>query len=160
MTTQNNSVSNEVKGNLTFDDKVIQKIIGHAIENVKGLLDVDGGFISNIKNKLVNSDDVTDGIDVEVGKEQVAVDLKIIMEFGYNARNVYDELKKFVAKDINDTTNLDLIELNVEVADIQTKREYEQNSTTVQDKLSDVGSSIREGAKDSTESMSPDKRVE
>ena len=92
MTTENKTVTQETvapKGQLTFDDKVIQKIVGYAIENVSGLLGVDGGFVANIKNKIVNSDNPTDGIDVEVGKEQVAVDLNIVMEFGHNAHDVY-----------------------------------------------------------------------
>ena len=58
----------DIKGELTYEDKVIQKIIGIALENVNGLLTVDGGFFSNIKDKLVNSDDVTSGISTEVGK--------------------------------------------------------------------------------------------
>ena len=36
----------EVKGELTYEDKVIQKIIGLSLENVPGLLDIDGGFFS------------------------------------------------------------------------------------------------------------------
>lgn len=57
-----------VKGELTYEDKVIQKIVGIALESVDGLLTVDGGFFSNIAGKLVNTDDVTSGINVEVGK--------------------------------------------------------------------------------------------
>ena len=34
--------TSNLKGELTFDDKVIQKIVGYAIENVDGLLGVDG----------------------------------------------------------------------------------------------------------------------
>lgn len=60
-----------VKGNLTFDDKVIQKIIGIALSEVDGLLTVDGGFFSNVAEKLVNTSDVTSGIDVEVGKSRL-----------------------------------------------------------------------------------------
>ncbi len=66
-----------VKGNLTFDDKVIQKIIGIALSEVDGLLTVDGGFFANVAEKLVNTSDVTSGIDVEVGKKQVAVDSRL-----------------------------------------------------------------------------------
>ena len=36
----------EVKGSLTYEDKVIQKIVGLALESVNGLLSVDGGFFS------------------------------------------------------------------------------------------------------------------
>lgn len=60
-----------VKGNLTFDDKVIQKIIGIALSEVDGLLTVDGGFFANVAGKLVNTSDVTSGIDVEVGKSRL-----------------------------------------------------------------------------------------
>lgn len=70
------NVNNQnVKGDLTYEDKVIQKIIGIALENIDGLLTVDGGFFSNMKEKLVNTDDMTAGISTEVGKEQVAVDM-------------------------------------------------------------------------------------
>ena len=71
----------DIKGELTYEDKVIQKIIGIALENVNGLLTVDGGFFSNIKDKLVNSDDVTSGISTEVGKQQVAVDMDVVVEY-------------------------------------------------------------------------------
>ncbi|EGD27193.1 hypothetical protein LL072_10610 [Lactobacillus delbrueckii subsp. lactis DSM 20072] len=60
-----------IKGNLTFDDKVIQKIIGIALSEVDGLLTVDGGFFANVAEKLVNTSDVTSGIDVEVGKNRL-----------------------------------------------------------------------------------------
>ena len=69
MVTENKSVQateTAPKGELTFNDKVIQKVVGYAIENVSGLLGVDGGFMANIKNKIVNSDNPVDGIEVEV----------------------------------------------------------------------------------------------
>ncbi len=149
MTMENKTVTQETvapKGQLTFDDKVIQKIVGYAIENVSGLLGVDGGFVANIKNKIVNSDNPTDGINVEVGKEQVAVDLNIVMEFGHNAHDVYKELSTVVAKQIKEATSLTLVELNVEVIDIQTKSEFEKSQVTVQDRVTDAGKSVQDKA--------------
>lgn len=149
MNTENKTVTQETvapKGQLTFDDKVIQKIVGYAIENVSGLLGVDGGFVANIKNKIVNSDNPTDGINVEVGKEQVAVDLNIVMEFGHNAHDVYKELSTVVAKQIKEATSLTLVELNVEVIDIQTKSEFEKSQVTVQDRVTDAGKSVQDKA--------------
>ena len=54
--------AHEVKGELTYDDKVIQKIIGLSLEKVSGLLAVDGGFFSNLADKLINTDNVTNGV--------------------------------------------------------------------------------------------------
>ena len=56
----------EIKGTLTYEDKVVQKIVGLALESVDGLLSVEGGFFSNLTGKLINTDDVTTGVDVEV----------------------------------------------------------------------------------------------
>lgn len=44
-------------------------------------LTIDGGFFSNIASKLVNTDSTTSGVDVEVGKKQVAADLSIVAEY-------------------------------------------------------------------------------
>lgn len=156
MVTENKSTQSagtDVKGELTFNDKVIQKIVGYAIENVKGLLGVDGGFVSNIKNKIVNSDDPTDGIDVEVGKEQVAVDLDVIMEFGHNAHDIYKELIKVIETQLEKTTSLKLVELNVQIIDIQTQAEYKNSRVTLQDKVSDAGSAIKEKTSDGVNSV-------
>jgi len=125
-----------VKGELTYEDKVIQKIVGIALESVDGLLTVDGGFFSNIAGKLVNTDDVTSGINVEVGKKQVAVDLDIVAEYGSDMTTIYDQIKEVVSTQVNKMTNLDVIEVNVNVADVKTREQFEKDSETVQDKVS------------------------
>ncbi|MBS7576927.1 MULTISPECIES: Asp23/Gls24 family envelope stress response protein [unclassified Enterococcus] len=133
-----------VKGELTFDDKVIQKIIGIALESIDGLLAVDGGFFSNLTERLVNTDNVTSGIDVEVGKKQVAVDLDIVAEYGKKIEDIYSEIKKVIVKEVKYITNLEVVEVNVKVIDIKSKEQYEKQSVTVQDKLGDAGESIAE----------------
>ena len=140
-----------IKGELTFEDKVVQKIIGLALENVDGLLTVDGGFFSNIAEKLVNTDNVTAGIDTEVGKKQVAVDLKIVVEYGKDIEEIYQQIKKIIAKEVHEMTHLDVIEVNVDVVDIKTKEEYEANSETVQDKLTNAAKATGEFASEQTE---------
>ena len=135
-------------GELTFNDKVIQKVIGYAIENVPGLLGVDGGFMANIKNKIVNSDNPVDGISVEVGKEQVAVDLNVIMAYGNNAHDIYKTLTEVIAKQLTEITSLELVELNVEVIDIQTKSEFDADQVSLQDRVTDAGNTIKEKTSD------------
>ncbi|APB30505.1 Asp23/Gls24 family envelope stress response protein [Vagococcus teuberi] len=136
--TKGQAQNKTIKGNLTFDDKVIQKIIGIALEEIDGLLTVDGGFLSNLAGKIVNTDDVTSGIDVEVGKEQVAVDLDIVCEYGRNMNNVYDSIKEITSREIKKMTGLNVVEVNVNVVDVKSKEQYEEDNTTVQDKLSEA----------------------
>ncbi|AEJ24109.1 Asp23/Gls24 family envelope stress response protein [Weissella koreensis] len=142
-----------IKGDLTFDDKVIQKIVGYSIEKIDGLLGIDAGFIANVKNKLVNSSNPTEGVEVEVGKEQVAVDLDIITEFGKDARTIYQKIQELVKTKIMEMTGLELIELNVKVVDIQTAREFNKNQVTLQDKAGDMGQTIKDKTKDGYDSV-------
>lgn len=128
--------SKNIKGELTYEDKVVQKIIGIALENIDGLLTVDGGFFSNMKEKLVNTDDVTAGISTEVGKKQVAVDMDIVVEYGKDVEEVFDQIKELISKEVEKMTHLEVIEVNVNVVDIKTRQEYEEDSETVQDKVS------------------------
>ena len=119
---------------LTYDDKVIQKIIGIALEDVDGLLTVDGGFFSNIAEKLVNTDNVTSGINTEVGKKQVAVDMDIVVEYGRNIPEVAERVKEVIHREVANMTQLDVIEVNINVVDIKSEAEYQEDSETVQDK--------------------------
>ena len=121
----------EVKGSLTYEDKVIQKIVGLALESVNGLLSVDGGFFSNLTGKLVNTDDVTAGVGVEVGKKQVAVDLKVVTEYKKNVPDIYRKIKDVIRKEVSDMTDLEVVEVNVTVVDIKTKEQQKDDEKRI-----------------------------
>lgn len=127
-----------INGQLTYEDKVIEKIVGLAIETVDGLLAVNGGFFSNIKEKLVNTSNVRDGVNVEVGKKQVAVDLDIIAEYQKHVPTIFEEIKAIIEKEVKQMTDLDVIEVNVNVVDIKTKAQHEADSVSLQDKVTDA----------------------
>lgn len=150
VTTQNAPVQ-EVKGELTYDDKVIQKIIGIALENIDGLLTVDGGFFSNIAEKLVNTDNVTSGIDVEVGKKQVAVDLDIVAEYGKDIAKLFTDIQRLIVEEVKKMTSLEVIEVNVNVVDVKTREQYEKDSVTVQDRVGSMAESTGEFASNQTD---------
>lgn len=144
-------VPHEIKGELTYEDKVIQKIIGLSLENVSGLLGIDGGFFSNLKEKIVNSDDVTSGVNVEVGKTQVAVDLNVIVEYQKNVPALYSEIREIVSSEVAKMTDLEVVEINVNVVDIKTKEQHEADSVSLQDRVSDVAESTGEFASEQFE---------
>ena len=139
-------VSKDVRGELTYEDKVIQKIIGLSLEKVPGLLHVDGGFFSNLTEKLVNTNDVTHGVNVEVGKEQVAVDLNVIVEYRKNVPTLYNQIKEVIVSEVAKMTDLEVVEVNVNVVDIKTKEQHEADSVSLQDRVTDVAESTGEFA--------------
>lgn len=142
----------EIKGELTYEDKVIQKIIGLSLENVPGLLAIDGGFFSNLSEKLVNTDNVASGVNVEVGKEQVAVDLNVIVEYQKNVPELYKKIKEVVVSEISKMTDLEVVEVNVDVVDIKTKEQHEADSVSLQDRVTGVVESTSEFTSDKFES--------
>lgn len=133
-----------VRGELTYDDKVIEKIVGLALENVDGLLGINGGFLANLKDKLVNSDSVRDGVNVEVGKKEVAVDLDIVAEYQKHVPTIFDAIKSVVENEVKRMTDLEVIEVNVKVVDIKTKEQFEADKVSLQDKVTEVARSTSE----------------
>lgn len=144
-------VSKDVRGELTYENKVIQKIIGLSLERVPGLLHVDGGFFSNLTEKLVNTNDVTHGVNVEVGKEQVAVDLNVIVEYRKNVPTLYKEIKDVIVSEVAKMTDLEVVEVNVNVVDIKTKEQHEADSVSLQDRVTNAVESTGEFASEKFE---------
>lgn len=149
--TNTQNVATDIKGELSYDNKVVQKIIGLALEQVDGLLAIDGGFFSNLADKIVNTDNVTTGVNVEVGKEQVAVDLNVVVEYKKNVPDLYKEIKRVVSKEISDMTSLEVVEVNVKVVDIKTKEQHEADSVSLQDHVANFAESTGEFASETFE---------
>ena len=142
-----------MRGELNYEDKVVQKIIGIAIEQVDGLLSANGGFFSNVAGKLVNTDNVTAGIETEVGKKQVAVDMDVIVEYGKDIEKIFEEMQEIIGKEVKNMTHLEVIEVNANVVDIKTKEEFEKDQETVQDKVTDAAKRTGEFASNQTDKV-------
>lgn len=124
-----------IKGTVTYADQVIEKMVGHALQHVPGLLSISGGFFTDIKNKLINSSDVREGINVEVGSKQVATDLKIVVKYGKDIPEIVETMKSIIGAEVKKMTHLEVVEVNVEVVDIKTREEFEAESVTLQDRV-------------------------
>ncbi|HAZ9279295.1 TPA: Asp23/Gls24 family envelope stress response protein [Enterococcus faecium] len=142
-----------MRGELNYEDKVVQKIIGIAIEQVDGLLSANGGFFSNVAGKLVNTDNVTAGIETEVGKKQVAVDMDVIVGYGKDIEKIFEEMQEVIGKEVKNMTHLEVIEVNANVVDIKTKEEFEKDQETVQDKVTDAAKKTGEFASNQTDKV-------
>ena len=124
-----------IKGTVTYADQVIEKMVGHALQHVPGLLSISGGFFTDIKNKLINSSDVREGINVEVGSKLVATDLIIVVEYGKDIPEIVETMKSIIGTEVKKMTHLEVVEVNVEVVDIKTREEFEAESVTLQDRV-------------------------
>ena len=78
---------------------------------------------------------VTTGVDVEVGKTQVAVDLKVVTEYRKNVPDIYEKIKEVIRKEVAAMTELEVVEVNVTVTDIKTKEQQKDDDVSIQDRV-------------------------
>lgn len=131
-----------IQGELEFENKVVQKITAIALEKVDGLLTIDGGFFSTIVDKVSNNQQLTAGINVEIGKTQVAVDIKIAVEYGRDIPKMYKEIKEVIGEEVKKMTDLEVIEVNVTVSDIRSQEEFKKVVKTPKERVSQVSEEL------------------
>ncbi|GAB1764427.1 MULTISPECIES: Asp23/Gls24 family envelope stress response protein [Priestia] len=119
------SQENTHQNTLTFEDQVIKKIAGMAANEIKGILSMSGGFMSGLTDRFRSTEDITKGINAEVGEKQVALDLKVIVEYGKNVPAIFSETVHNVKKSVHDMTGLEVVEVNMHVEDVMTRSEFE-----------------------------------
>ncbi|MCT3285421.1 Asp23/Gls24 family envelope stress response protein [Lactiplantibacillus pentosus] len=119
----------QLQTQLTFDDGVIEKIAGLASRNVDGVLSLEGGMLSNLTNRFRNEADPTQGVDAQVGKKQVALDMTMIVEYGKDMRQIFNQICQRVKQDVERYTGLQVIEIKVHVSDVMSKRDWQDQAT-------------------------------
>ncbi|WP_350028737.1 DUF2273 domain-containing protein [Lactococcus lactis] len=75
------------------------------------------------------------GLFVEVGKTQVAVDLKVVTEYRKNVPDIYEKIKEVIRKEVAAMTELEVVEVNVTVTDIKTKEQQKEDDVSIQDRV-------------------------
>ena len=111
-------------GKITFANDVISTIAGLAASEVKGLAGMSGGVVEGFAEKLGRRN-LTKGVKVELGTEEVAVTLNIIVKYGVNIQEVALDVQKSVKTAVETMTGLRVVEVNVSVLGIETEKEKE-----------------------------------
>ena len=108
------------RGATTVADGVVAKIAGIAIQEIPGVHALGGGAaraIGNLREK-VGQKDLTQGVNVEVGQTQVAVDVTLVVEYPHPLQEVADNARDAVYTAIEDLVGMEVTEVNVTITDI------------------------------------------
>ncbi|MHC9045932.1 Asp23/Gls24 family envelope stress response protein [Microbacterium saperdae] len=107
-------------GKTTIEDGVVAKIAGIAAREVPGVYALGGGaarVVGAIRDAL-NTTDLSQGITVEVGETQVAVDVTIVAEYPVALQKVADDVRAAIHSVMVELVGMDVVEINVTINDV------------------------------------------
>lgn len=110
------------RGTTSIADVVVAKIAGIAAREIDGVHDL-GGTTERVVGKVREvipgtTTSTTQGISVEVGERQAAVDVAIVAEYGVAIHQLAGAIRRNVITAIEQMTGLEVTEVNVTVNDI------------------------------------------
>jgi uncharacterized alkaline shock family protein YloU len=109
-------------GRTTIADTVVSKIAGIATREISGVHDLGGGAsraVGALRERIPGSrTNLSQGVSVEVGERQAAVDLDIVAEYGVAITDLAGAIRRNVVSSVERMTGLQVTEVNITVHDI------------------------------------------
>jgi uncharacterized alkaline shock family protein YloU len=108
------------RGVTTISDTVVSSLAGMAAQEVDGV-HMGGGAsrtAGGVLGSITGSESKTSGISVEVGRTEVAIDLKMGIEYNKNILETVEEVRRRITDRVESTTGLRVKELNATITDI------------------------------------------
>ncbi|WP_063767671.1 Asp23/Gls24 family envelope stress response protein [Streptosporangium roseum] len=109
------------KGNTSIDSGVVAKIAGLAAREVSGVYNMGAGTaraLGAVRGMVGGEKSVTQGVSVEVGERQAAVDLDLVVEYGVAIPDVASAVRRNVITAVERMTGLEVTEVNIKVDDV------------------------------------------
>ncbi len=124
------------RGNTTISDSVVSKIAGIAAQEVDGIRMGSGASqaVGGILGSITGGSQ-TQGVSVEVGQEEAALDLTLTAEYGKSIPQLAEAVRRNVINRVESLVGLRVTEVNVTVSNVffpqqeaeeQRQRELEQ----------------------------------
>jgi len=120
------------RGRTSIADSVVAKIAGIACREIAGVFNMGSGgarAIGAIRERLPGSSSTStasQGVNVEVGERQAAVDLDVVLEYGVPIVDVSQSIRTNVANSVERMTGLEVTEVNVYVDDVHVPEDDQQ----------------------------------
>lgn len=109
------------RGATTIADVVVTKVASFAALEVPGVWGLGGGVaraVGDVRSAVGMSDSRTQGVSVEAGEREAAVDLTLVIEYGESIPQVCEAVRNNVIERVEGTTGLSVVEVNIVVNDL------------------------------------------
>ena len=110
-------------GQISVAEGVVQKIAGKACREISGVHSMGTGSaraFGTLRERIPGSSgpNVAQGVGVEVGETQAAIDLDIVVEYGVSIAELGRSIQRNVKQAVERMTGLQVVEVNVAVDDV------------------------------------------
>lgn len=111
------------RGVTTIADDVVAKLAGHACREVEGVASMGTTFRRLLGRARIGEEALSRGVHVEVGKKEAAIDVVIVVRYGYPIPTLAQAVRENVIAQIELSTGLIVKEVNIEVDDVEFEEE-------------------------------------
>ena len=105
-------------GITTIADGVVAKLAGHTCQDIEGVASMGHTFRRLIGRITPGKESLTQGVNVEVGTKEAAIDLVIVARYGYSIPVLAQQVRESVIAAVEAGTGLIVKEVNIEVDDL------------------------------------------
>ncbi|NLM43068.1 MAG: Asp23/Gls24 family envelope stress response protein [Clostridiales bacterium] len=116
-------------GAVRIADDVVAVIAEIAAKEVKGIVSMSGGIADSI-TEMLGKKSPSKGVKVEVGDEETAIDLFVIVDYGVRIPDVAWQVQENVKKAVETMTGLKVIEVNIHIQGVNIERESKEEDVT------------------------------
>lgn len=113
-------------GGIKITDDVVAIISGIAATEVPGVAGMSGGIVGDVA-EILGRKNLTKGVKVEVGEKEAAIDLYIIVEYGYRIPEIAWEIQEKVKNAVESMTGLSVVEVNIHVQGVSIVKEKKES---------------------------------
>jgi uncharacterized alkaline shock family protein YloU len=110
------------QGTTRIADAVVAKIAGLAARDIPGVFDMGTGIsrrVGQLRSLIPGSTDaMSQGVAVEVGEREAAIDLNLVTWYGQSIVDVTEAVRRNVTGQVEGMTGLRVVEINIQVDDI------------------------------------------
>lgn len=120
-------------GQISVAENVVQKIAGKACREVAGVHSMGSSgtrAFGAIRERIPGSTgpNVAQGVGVEVGEAEAAIDLDIVVEYGVSIAELGRSIQRNVKQTVERMTGLRVVEVNIAVDDVYLPTDGDQDA--------------------------------
>ena len=124
------------QGKTTIADTVVEKIAALAAREIPGVYTLGGGVTRTfgaVRERIPGARaSAGQGVSVEVGERQTAVDLVVVVEYGVEIGELTRAIRRNVIGSIERMTALQVMEVNIAVDDVHIEGDDESKESRVE----------------------------